>query len=103
MTPEQLTQVKNNIEEMKKKVIDAVSKIEMDDKGVLKNTFIFFSFSEGQPGMPISPGVDKDLLIAMVEDFTTYLTLQEKENKLYKIQDEKLRNRLLNNLHANIK
>lgn len=103
MNPEQLKQMKLRLEEMKNRVIDAVSKVELDDNGGVKNTFAFFSFVDGQPEAPLSPGVEADLFGAIVEDFITFISLQEKEAKILKIQDEKLRARLLNNLHANLK
>lgn len=99
MNPEQTKKIKEELELLKTKAIEAINKLELDaEKGMLKNPFALFTFIDGQPQFPLTSGVDRVIFKAMADDFINYLEIKEKEEKIMQIQDEKLRSRLLSNL-----
>lgn len=102
-TPEQIKQIKENIDRAKAEAVNAINRIEVDEKGQINGTFALFTLFDGQPGQPMTLGFDKDLFAMLSEDFVKFLNVREKEEKINQIRDEKLRGRLLQNLQNSLK
>ena len=104
MNDEQLKNAKEQIEKAKEDAIASIKQAgSIDDKGMIASTFVLFNFVDGQPAPPITLGVDKDIFALVSQDFINMLDVRTQEEKINTIKDERLRARLLNNLHNSLK
>jgi len=102
MTDEERKGIKEQIEKAKKIAIDFINSADITEDGRLTASFVLFPFTDEGPRMPIALSVDADIFKVVADDFGDFLATRAKEEKIMRIPDEKMRTRLLNNLHSKI-